>query len=401
MSIRLLIACVLVALLQCVVYPQSVNGAVIFSSDSEGSLLSNWSSYNVGPYGAEPNLSANGGSVTLTTTQKNSGSQALQFSWQTGDYAVGLIKNNIPGGREFYFRYYVKWEDGWDQNWPLSHKFVILYGDNRAQRLGIYTMYSTASQIGGPYFSFFSSTEYDFGGDMESIFIVMDEASAEHGTNYSAWRAWNPSVNQWYCMEWYVKIHPTAGQVRVWIDGGEKEIWNKGSLFSWWVDPVVPYRCENIPLGDNDFDELHLSTQNNQKASTKDIWFDDIVVSTSYIGPLDGGSQPPTFFNISVGPSRVSTNQGFNTSIISFTASESLVAPPTVVIGGSYEATLESQNGRDYSFSYVVADGTETEGIHSIAISGTDGDGNQGENTSAQLEFDFTRPNPPSGVSLE
>lgn len=405
MSIRLLVACVMVSLIACVACPQGADGAVLFSDDFENaasfthSSSGTWSSYNTGPNGPENYMTGNGGTVTITSNQHVSGSHALQCSWQAGDYAVGLIKNNIPGVREVYFRYYVKYEPGFDSNWPTEEKFAILYGDNRAQRLGIYQSYSSGPQIGGPYFSFASSTEYDLGGDMENVFIVMDEASGEHGTNYSAWRAWNPTVGQWYCMEWYVKIHPTGGQVRVWIDGVEKEIWNKGALFSWWINPGVPYRCENIPLGDNDFDELHISTQNNQQASTKDIWFDDVVVSTTYVGPIDGGPQPLTFNNISVSPSTVSANEGYNTSVISFTASKSLATPPTVVIDNSYQATLESQDGLNYSFSYV-ADGTEVEGSHVITISGTDADGNQGEDTSAQLEFDFTEPSPPSGLSV-
>ena len=381
MSIRFLVVCVLVALLQCVACPQSVSGQVFFSDDFEGSSpLDTWTAYNCGPAGAEPWQTANGGTVTLSGGEKYSGSKSLQCDWNSGDYAVG-VRKNVDLDRNVYVRWYAKYEEGWDFGAHGEQKYMILYGTRngvaRDLRIGFYNQYT----LGRPFLSFYTSETGAASGD--TVFGAED---------------FIPETGQWYCIEIYVKVHPTEGAFRLWVDGVEYELWNKGTFYDWWDGIII--QPVNIDTGDVDIDEIHLSTQLNNQNATRKIWVDDMVISDSYIGPIDGGSQSPTFTNISVSPSRVSTNQDYNTSIISFTASESLVAPPTVVIGGSYEATLESQDGLDYSFSYV-ADGTETEGVHSIAISGTDGDGNQGEDTSAQLEFDFTQPNPPSGISIE
>ena len=246
---------------------------ILFQDDFEGSLLGDWTAYDIGPLGAESHLSANGGSVTLTTDEKHSGSKSLQCSWAAGDWSVGIdLHQNL--GKEIYFRWYTKWETGWD--WPSSHKYWLMYSADNAQRMGFYTVNQTIWFWGEPWPS-----------NYQTYMAVYDEAYAEHGTDYGSWTVWTPQTDTWYCIEVYLKVHPTEGTVRIWVDGVEKEIWSVGvSWGAWWYnDPAnTPMQPINIDCGNADVTKLHMSTQNNDKVSTKDIWFDDIVISTEYVG---------------------------------------------------------------------------------------------------------------------
>gem|GEM_PF-595499 len=97
----------------------------------------------------------------------------------------------------------------------------------------------------------------------------------------------------------------------------------------------------------------------------------------------------PTFRQISVLPAVCSEGR---TVIVSFSVSETLATTPHVRIG-TQEFTLRSQDGLKYSFSREM-DGTETEGVIPIQITGQDLAGNEGPDTSAILRIDYTAPHP-------
>jgi len=246
----------------------------------------------MGPWtaGTPYNETDNGGSVTLTYDQCNSGLKCLQCSWATGDYSVGLTKN-FSGGREVYVRWYGRWESGWD--FPSSHKYWILWDAAATNlRMGFYTF--NAGGTVGPYLGFYSS-QY---GDV--TFCVYDHASEEYPLavggpphpNCANWENWHPVVDTWYCFEAYVKVHATEGQVRFWINDVEKEIWQVDPLWgSWWYNNYTPVQLIGN-TGDADIGKLDISTQNNDQVSTKKIWFDDLIIADSYIGLIDAPSPP-------------------------------------------------------------------------------------------------------------
>ncbi|MEW6100680.1 MAG: putative Ig domain-containing protein [Candidatus Omnitrophota bacterium] len=257
-------------------------GRSIFFDDFEGlSPLDKWSGYSIGPSGAAPHLSANGGSVTLTSALKSSGNQSLECKWASGDYALGLTKR-LNMGREIYFRWYGRWEGGWD--WPSSHKYWIFWGN--PLRIEMCTYDAGAK---GHYLTFYS-TEY---GDKS--FAIWEKANNEYPLNPSGpphpncayWQIWQPQEDTWYCFEAYLKIHPTEGRLRFWIDGVEKQVWEDSPLWgSWWYNNYTPVTPVNVNTGNADIETLDISTQNNDQISTRNIYFDDIAISTQYIGPL-------------------------------------------------------------------------------------------------------------------
>jgi hypothetical protein len=373
---------------------------VLFSDDFEGTLLGQWSGYTIVPSSGTLGVTSNGGSVALTTDEKYTGDQSLQCDWKNGDIALGLkVRTNV--GKEIYVRSYIKWETGYE--WPSSHKFYIFWGNNRAGglRLGFYTM----SGYGGKkYLSFYA--EQPGGQNIQNVFVAYEEASAEHGTDWanmsapSPYVVWQPETNRWYSIELYIKVHPTEGQLRIWIDGDEKELWSQMMLASWPVwQSSTPWQPINTFVGEHDIDDIDVSSLTNDRATTKKVWFDDFVISTQYIGSTGENVQAPTFSGISVSPSTISRVAGFNTATISFTASEPLAVNPTVAIGDTRQAMLQSQNGLGYVYTYT-ATGNEAEGAHIVGISGTDTDGNVGENSSGRVIFDFTPPSPPSGIII-
>ncbi len=96
----------------------------------------------------------------------------------------------------------------------------------------------------------------------------------------------------------------------------------------------------------------------------------------------------PTFGSVAVSPTPA--KQGAAVSI-TFTASETLAANPTVTVN-SHAASYSSKSGNNYTYSYTVLS-SDSDGAAAIAISGADRAGNAGSGSSTSaLTVDKTPP---------
>jgi hypothetical protein len=99
-----------------------------------------------------------------------------------------------------------------------------------------------------------------------------------------------------------------------------------------------------------------------------------------------GDGTPPGFASITAAPDPARSG---DTLTITFTASETLAADPTVTVDGN-AASFVSEAALLYTYSYTVL-GTEGEGAAAIAVSADDPAGNSGAD-SGNVTLDFTAP---------
>ncbi|MBI4860788.1 MAG: hypothetical protein HY815_11080 [Candidatus Riflebacteria bacterium] len=107
--------------------------------------------------------------------------------------------------------------------------------------------------------------------------------------------------------------------------------------------------------------------------------------------PFPGDSIPPSFKDFVAAPSvaRLGT-----TVTLTFTASESLRAPPTVLVGGQ-TASYASLSGLTYTYTVSISSAAG-EGSPTVLVQGTDLAGNVGSSRATPLITDFTLPGPAS-----
>ncbi len=110
-----------------------------------------------------------------------------------------------------------------------------------------------------------------------------------------------------------------------------------------------------------------------------------LMTSISNPATVNNGSLP-SFSAITVTPNPARSGV---LSTITFTASETLQANPTVTVSGQ-SATFASASGLDFTYTYTVQ-GTEPEGAAAVEINGVDLAGNAGSNTGV-VTLDFTAP---------
>jgi hypothetical protein len=89
-------------------------------------------------------------------------------------------------------------------------------------------------------------------------------------------------TNTWYCLEVEVYYASSGGFVSAWIDGQQQ------------INQVA---LDTAGLG---FWGIHVGAESYSMDATFNLYSDDVVIDTSYIGPAPSDSSPPTFSNISV-----------------------------------------------------------------------------------------------------
>lgn len=110
------------------------------------------------------------------------------------------------------------------------------------------------------------------------------------------------------------------------------------------------------------------------------------TTATGYSDPLTIDNTDPTFSSITATPNPAKAG----TVTITFTASETLLVNPEVYVNG-LQATFNSLNGLDYSYTYTVADNNE-QLTAEITITGFDEAANQGTDESASFTIDTRKP---------
>lgn len=207
-----------------------------------------------------------------------SGIRSLEVTALPGKGAGEMIRIwFMPGYDTVHVRWFCKFDDHFDQG-NLMHLSKLIAGKDRWSGYGTAGMRPTG-------FDFFRTSLdpwRDWGENpppgepiLYSYFPSM-KVDPETGKYWG--NIFRPENNvlitpgRWYCMEVMLKAN-LAG-----LRNGEQAFWINGKLIGYFKN--IPWRYTN-DLKINSF-SLGLYIHNNEKVNR--VWFDDVIVSTSYIG---------------------------------------------------------------------------------------------------------------------
>jgi hypothetical protein len=258
--------------------------AVLWHEDFEGGSLKRWDELK--------------GPVALTTTAPNSGARCAEIPMHRGrDNGGHLIKWLDKGADTVYLRFYVKFS----KEYQYDHHFVTLLANppgDKWRAFGKAGLKPDGSYFGSgmePWFAWGKNPPpgevnlYSYYPDMLPDPKMKDKYWGNEffppgpGKGEAAGPARViPQLDRWQCWEFMIQANSAAdkadGKQAMWLDG--KRI---GEF------PGLRWRTRNdvkinvVWIQHYGFDE-----GDPTKAYWKDqqsVWFDDIVVSTSYVGP--------------------------------------------------------------------------------------------------------------------
>ena len=238
------------------------------------------------------------GRVLLVEDKPNTGHWCVQMPMERGKNTGGdLLKWFMPGADTVYARFYVKFSP----DYQYCHHFVWLGANQRTNKWSSFgkagnkpdgTYYSTGME---PWFAWGKNPSpgevnlYTYFLDMEpdrkmnkywgtSFFPPGPGKGEAAGAGCVI-----PRLDQWQC--WEFMIHANSGPDK---PDGTQAMWMDGNLIGkftgirWRTDPdlkVNSFWLEHYGSDEGD------PTKQFWKAS-QSVWFDDIVVATDYIGPL-------------------------------------------------------------------------------------------------------------------
>jgi hypothetical protein len=195
-----------------------------------------------------------------------------------GAGAPGLVKWFDPGYEQVYARWYVMFAEDYDQG-DLHHAAGNLVGMNDHWLLGV----SGRKPDGTDLFSTGLETWRDWKRNPAPGEVFMytyypdmkrDPDGNYWGNTFRPERRTLLDRGRWYCLEMMVKLnHPDRAD-------GEQACWVDGKLIGHFTG--IRWRTVDT-LKVNGF-WLELYIHDNPKANT--LWYDDAVVSRSYIGPM-------------------------------------------------------------------------------------------------------------------
>ncbi len=212
-------------------------------------------------------------------------------TYEDDDSSTSSIKYWFhPGYDKVHYRFYCKFADDFNQGWGMH--FCSIYavqGNNKWGEMGQAGIKPNGDDRFGTGFEPWSSWEslpspgrmqfYTYWHEMQPD-IYDDNGDGIPDIHY-----WGnsffpnppliPERDRWYCMEIMIKSND-AGQ-----DNGEMAAWIDGQLymhlkgFNWRTTNDL--KLKRITLG--------VYIHNNPKANV--VWFDDVALSSGYIGPVD------------------------------------------------------------------------------------------------------------------
>ena len=265
------------------------------------------------------------------------GKHSLRITARKGKNEGGLINKIFkPGYDELYVRMYVRF----DPKCGFLHHFCKLGGDIDPQPWGhgragqlAETWFKTGIEPAGGYTHTWPGSSFAPPGAwfFYSYYPEMHSWQNEDGTTNGKPNAYygnrfQPEMpalierGRWICVEWSIKLNSAAdkrdGTQRFWIDGKLTGDWSPGTPKGYWmreqfrIRPDQPERAKpfegflwrkDMAMKINEFKiENYVSEEvfNNNAAYAKEhpdvaidtdnlaVWFDHIVVSTEYIGPM-------------------------------------------------------------------------------------------------------------------
>jgi len=269
----------------------AVDGEVLFQDDFEGGNLKKWDEVV--------------GSSKIVEENPHLGRGCLQITKTLGKDTGGDLKKwFMPGRDEVYVRFYVKFAE--DYNY--AHHFVHLMGNHKTNKWSAFgkagvkpdgTYFTTGIE---PWFAWgknpppgevnFYSYFLDIKPDPKmdkywgnSFFPPGPDPGAAASTNRHI-----PKLGQWECWEFMLKCN-TPGQ-----HDGEQAMWINGRKIGhfknilWRNDPDVKINCLwLLHYGFDSGDPTKGTWRMRGNAEMRDtVWFDDVLVATTYIGPTPG-----------------------------------------------------------------------------------------------------------------
>jgi len=224
--------------------------------------------------------------VTSDAKLAHTGAGALQLTAPANDgksSGAGVSGWFGPEGYErVYLRYYLKFAADYDQG-DLNHTggcLVAAAGDNKWAGMG------TAGILpkGDDHFSTSFESWRDWGriaspGSMHLYTYWMDMKRDRDGNYWgnslmpeTAERT-TPQRDRWYCFEIMIKANEVGksdGELAAWIDG---VLYVHFAKFRWRSDAAVKLK------------RLGLDVCVHHAAKDNTVWYDDVVLSTGYVGP--------------------------------------------------------------------------------------------------------------------
>lgn len=229
--------------------------------------------------------------VTIDPACAHSGNGVLHLSTSDQDgksSAAGCGYWFHPGYDTVYFRRYIKFAEDYDQG-NLNHVGGSLYavaGDDKWAQMGKAGIRPEGDDRFGAAFEPWRDWKRNEAPGAMMIYSYWMDMKQDGDGNYWG-NMLTPSKekrvvlkrNVWYCLEHMIKAN-TPGQA-----DGEMAAWINGKLyihlkgFRWRTSPEVMLKRIFLGL------YVHQSRQSNM------VWYDDIALSTGYIGPIENNKK--------------------------------------------------------------------------------------------------------------
>jgi hypothetical protein len=269
-------------------YPRDVGIAsdpdVLFTENFEGGDLSEWDEIK--------------GPVAVTGETAHSGNLSVRMPMQRGRNTGGhTIKWFTPGADTVYVRFYVKFSADYQYN----HHFVWLMANQAANKWSGFG--KAGLKPNGTYYS--SGMEPAFGwgrnpppGEVNLYSYFLDMTQDEHDGmywgnsfyppgpergNYAGANRVIPPLDQWQCWEFMIQANSAPD-----VADGRQAMWVDGQLVGEFTD--IRWRNDmDLKVNTLWLEHYGYDAGDPTKKYWKDqqtVWFDDVVVARSYIGPM-------------------------------------------------------------------------------------------------------------------
>jgi hypothetical protein len=258
--------------------PAKTNPAVFFYDDFESGDFSKWDNRN-GDF-SNPNLK-----VVTDAKDVFAGGHSLQVTGPVGKETGGSLATwFMPGYDTVYARWYCRFAEDFDQG-NFMHFNRLLAGPPGQY----FAAFGGAGTRPNGHDRFTTGFEpwRDYGknpspGAWAFYSYFPDMKADRQGNYYGNMFFAEPKLvldrNRWYCIEMMAKANTPGehdGEQAAWVDG--KEVLHvKGML--WREAPELKIHAFRLSL------YLHDSPRVNR------VWFDNVAVSTKYIGPIDAAA---------------------------------------------------------------------------------------------------------------
>ena len=277
-NIKILLSSVAILILLCSIS----HSAVLFEDDFDG-WTTGYSLYDlaVDPPSPWQNYSLAGvtlpatcnsvarpyiGGAGISATGGYGSSKGLEFprcSSVTNNYYgyPRLYLSSIGHYNEVFIRFYIKFDDGLDKNIDQGFKFPI---DRMIVTNG--------------------SSEVEWYFSMHGSTLSTSSLSLYSGSGYfTSWvaLAGHEDIyddNEYHAVEFHIRLHPTAGRVRTWVDGVETSDYNN----------INTAPSDSYYVGFLNFGMGNTSDEPWNNTTWKSAWLDELVIADEYIGPISG-----------------------------------------------------------------------------------------------------------------